>query len=353
LLRSGGSLGNIQVSYTINGELTPGARVILVAHPLTGDQFVCKKNVVTGRDGWWREYVGPGKAINTDRFCVICTNILGGCMGTTGPETRKSDDDRPWGAEFPIITIQDMVHVQREFLRYIGVDHLHTVIGGSMGGMQVLEWLRLYPEVSDRYLIIASSYRQPVQNIGFHEVGRRAILLDPKWEHGDYQRKGVFPHKGLAIARMVAHMTYLSPDSLSDKFGRRLQDRNEKAYTIGEEFQIESYLAYQGSSFTERFDANSYLYITKAVDYFDQSEDYGGDLSEAYAHFRGLREKLVDLIAFNSDWLYPANEMKTVYEAVMTNGGKATFTELSAPFGHDSFLMESPELMKLIRELVV
>lgn len=354
-LTSGQTLRGIQVAYTINGRLDSRAGVILITHALTGDQYVCETNVKTGKYGWWSEYVGSGKVIDTDKYCVICTNVLGGCMGTTGPSTHKEDGTGLWGAEFPVITIEDMVNVQREFLTNIGVNHLYAIVGGSMGGMQVLEWLRKYPDAAEKYLVIASSYRQPVQNIGFHEIGRRAILLDPLWKGGQYEREKVSPEMGLAVARMISHMTYLSPEALSKKFGRRLQDRNEKTYSIEEEdeFQIESYLNYQGVSFTDRFDANSYLYITKAVDYFDQSEDYAGDLVEAYSKITGLRGKVVDLISFSSDWLYPPTEMEAIYDALMKNGGRCKSTIISSPFGHDSFLVKNENLERQINKTVL
>jgi homoserine O-acetyltransferase len=352
-LRSGHFMNNIQVAYTINGALTSNAKVILVLHALTGDQYVASKNPITGRKGWWPDYVGSGKVIDTDIYCVICTNILGGCMGTTGPTTEKTpESEELWGGDFPVITIQDMVNVQQEFLKNIGVNNIFAIVGGSMGGMQVLEWLRLFPEITNKFLILASSYRQSVQNIGFHEIGRKAIQLDPMWASGNYLKRGIFPNKGLKIARMVAHMTYLSSNGLTEKFGRRLQGKNVKGYSLEEDFQLESYLNYQGDSFTERFDPCSYIYITKAVDYFDQSEDFFGDLKEAYSEIREIKKKSIDLISFDSDWLYPTSEMETIYDAVTKNGGTCTLTELSIPHGHDSFLLKDASLEKKIFEIL-
>jgi homoserine O-acetyltransferase len=346
-------LSNIQVAYTINGTLNSKAKIILVLHALTGDQYVASENPITGRKGWWSDYVGHGMVIDTDKYCVICTNILAGCMGTTGPTTKKTlESDELWGGDFPVITIQDMIMVQREFLKNIGIDNLYAIIGGSMGGMQVLEWLRLFPDITNKFLILASSYRQSVQNIGFHEIGRKAIQLDPMWVSGQYHKNKCFPSQGLKIARMVAHMTYLSSAGLTEKFGRRLQDKNVKSYSLEEDFQLESYLNYQGNSFTERFDPCSYVYITKAVDYFDQSEKYYGDLTETYSKFGDIKSKSITLISFNSDWLYPTSEMETIRIAVAKNGGNCILTELTSPYGHDSFLIKDPNLEKTIYEFL-
>lgn len=350
VLHSKRCLRNVQVAYTINGNMKPGIPIIYIAHSLTGDQYVASDNPITKRKGWWTEYVGKGKVIDTDKYCIICSNVLGGCMGTTGPATMISpDEERYWGGDFPVITIQDMIKVQREFLRSLGIDKLHAIIGGSMGGMQALEWLRLYPEITNRYIVIASSYRQPVQNIGFHEIGRNAIQLDPNWLSGHYLSENKKPSKGLKIARMVAHMTYLSSNGITKKFGRRLQDKNDKSYNIDEiDFQLESYLNYQGWTFTDRFDPCSYIYITKAVDYFDQSEDFFGDLNEAYSHIPKLDKKSVDMIGYDSDWLYPISEMETIRDAINLNGGKSSLTEFSSIYGHDSFLLHDVRLQKKI-----
>ncbi len=352
-LSSGNTISNIQVAYTINGTLNSKSRIILVAHALTGDQFVSSENPITGRKGWWSEYVGNGKVIDTDEYCIICTNILAGCMGTTGPTTTKTpNSDELWGGDFPVVTIEDMVKVQREFLENIGINSLYAIIGGSMGGMQVLEWLRLFPEITDKFLVIASSFRQSIQNIGFHEIGRKAIQLDPNWLSGHYLKKGCFPIQGLRIARMVAHMTYLSSNGLTEKFGRRLQDRNVLSYSLEEDFQLESYLNYQGTSFTNRFDPCSYIFITKAVDYFDQSEKDFGNLVETYSQIKEIKSKSISLISFNSDWLYPTSEMQTIYDAVNKNGGNCTLTELESPHGHDSFLIRNVELEKNINNFL-
>ena len=349
ILESGKTLRDIQVAYTIAGNLSKDADVVLVTHALTGDQFVCSENSETRRKGWWSHYVGPNRPIDTNKYCVICQNVLGGCSGTTGPSTPRIDTSIP-GASFPIITIGDMVKVQNELLKSLGINKLHSIVGGSMGGMQVLEWLRLFPEWSNKYLVIASSYRQPVQNIGFHDIGRRAIMLDPVWADGQYNLNGNSPNKGLSIARMIGHMTYLSSMAFTEKFGRRLQDKNEKSYSFEDDFQVESYLRHQGISFTSRFDANSYLYITKAVDYFDQSYDYAYSLEDTYKNFMDIKNRFVDLVGFSTDWLYPSTEMKKIYEAIMFAGGKSTFTEFNSEFGHDAFLMPNPEFEAYMRD---
>lgn len=353
-LSSGETLRDIQVGYTIIGEPNFDSEVILICHALTGDQYVSEKNPLTNRDGWWSEYVGSGKCIDTDKYCVITTNVLGGCMGTTGPTSTHdvNGDEFPWGSDFPVVTIEDMVKVQREFLRSIGVNRLYAIIGGSMGGMQVLEWLRLFPEYSNKFLVIASSYRQSVQNIGFHQIGRRAIELDPNWCSGHYLKNNSFPDRGLTIARMVALMTYQSQALLAEKFDRRLQSENQKLFKLTGDFQIESYLDHHGSTFTNRFDPCSYVFITKAVDYFDQSEICQGDLNEAYSINDGIKGKFVDLISFDSDTLYPTSEMSTIYEAVLRNGGRSNLQEISTIHGHDSFLIHNSDLMNAISETI-
>ena len=258
------------------------SNAILVCHALSGDQYVAGDHPMTGRPGWWEVVVGPGKILDTDKYFVICSNILGGCMGTVGPKETNPETGEPWGLSFPVITIADMVRAQAMMLDALDIQDLFCVIGGSMGGMQVLEWAAIYPDRVFSAVPIACSALHSAQNIAFHETGRQAITADPDWRSGDYHRQGVVPHRGLAIARMVAHVTYMSEASLHSKFGRKLQDRDSVTYGFDADFQVESYLRHQGSTFVDRFDANSYLYITRAMDYFDLAERYDGVLAQAF-----------------------------------------------------------------------
>ena len=342
-LDGGQSLPRVEVAYETSGTLNADkSNAILLFHALTMDQHVVSTHPRTGKPGWWSKSVGPGKVIDTDRYYVICANVLGGCMGSTGPASL-ADDGKPWGMRFPVITIRDMVRAQVALLDAMGIAQLHAVIGGSMGGMQALSFAANWPQRTRAVLVIASTARHSAQNIAFHEVGRQAIMADPKWQGGGYPA-GKGPDDGLAVARMAAHITYLSEAGLTEKFGRRLQDRAEKTFGFDADFQVESYLRHQGLSFTDRFDANSYLYITRAMDYFDLAEEHGGKLAEAFA---GAKARFC-LISFDTDWLYPTTESRIIAHALNAAGAPVSFVELSAPFGHDSFLLDVPAQDRVI-----
>ena len=348
-LDSGQSLAEVVVAYETYGELAPARdNAILVCHALTGDQYVASAHPMTGKPGWWERMVGPGKPVDTDRFHVICANVIGGCMGSTGPASL-APGGTPWGKQFPVITIRDMVRAQVALLDGLGIERLHAVVGGSMGGMQALSLAANFPDRAARVLAIATTARHSAQNIAFHEVGRQAVMADPDWQGGDYYQSGRSPDKGLAVARMAAHITYLSENGLTEKFGRNLQDRPDgtkgvKSFGFDADFQVESYLRYQGSGFTQRFDANSYLYITRAMDYFDIAEEHGGKLADAFA---GAQARFC-LVSFDSDWLYPTSESRHVVHALNAAGAAVSFVELSAPFGHDSFLLDVPALDRVV-----
>ncbi len=344
-LDSGQVLSGVEIGYETYGELAADkSNAILICHALTGDQYVASDHPITGKPGWWERIVGPGQVIDTDRFHVICANVIGSCMGSTGPASL-AEDGYPYGMRFPVITIRDMVRGLVGLLDDFGIEKLHTVIGGSMGGMQALSLAANWPERAERMLVIASSARHSAQNIAFHEVGRQAIMADRYWTGGDYYASDASPDNGLAVARMAAHITYLSEEGLTEKFGRNLQDRETKSFGFDADFQVESYLRYQGSGFTQRFDANSYLYITRAMDYFDLAEEHGGTLANAFA---GTSARFC-LISFDSDWLYPTAESRHVVHALNAAGAKVSFVELSAPHGHDSFLLEHEQLDRVMR----
>jgi len=295
--------------------------------------------VSIGLPGWWDRMVGPGKPIDTNRFHVICANVIGGCMGSTGPAS-PAPDGKPYGMRFPVITIRDMVRAQVALLEQLGIGRLYAVVGGSMGGMQALSLVADWPHIPERVLVIAATATMPAQNIAFQEVGRQAIMADPNWQEGAYYGTGRSPDAGLSVARMAAHITYLSEESLTQKFGRRLQDRQAKSFGFDADFQIESYLRYQGLSFISRFDANSYLYLTRAMSYFDLAEERGGRLADA---FRGTQARFL-VVSFDSDWLYPTELSRTLAHALNAASVPVSFMELSAPFGHDSFLLDVPTL---------
>jgi homoserine O-acetyltransferase/O-succinyltransferase len=344
-LDSGRSLGNVVVAYESYGELNAQkSNAILIFHALTGDQYVASTHPITGKPGWWDRMVGPGKPIDTSRFFVICVNVIGSCLGSTGPASL-AEDGKPYGMRFPVITIRDMVRAQVALLDALGIARLHAIVGGSMGGMQALSMAANFPERAERVMAIATTARHSAQNIAFHEVGRQAIMADPNWQEGDYYGSGKTPDKGLSVARMAAHITYLSEAGLTDKFGRRLQDREEKSFGFDADFQIESYLRYQGISFTDRFDANSYLYITRAMDYFDLAEEHGGRLADAFA---GAKSRFC-LISFDTDWLYPTSDSRNIVHALNAVAAPVSFVELSAPFGHDSFLLDVPALDRVVK----
>lgn len=349
-LDSGEVLDGVTIAYESYGKLSAAKdNAILVCHALTGDQYLASAHPLTGKPGWWERMVGPGKPIDTDRFHVICANVVGSCMGSTGPASLAADG-KPYAMRFPVITIRDMVRGLVALLDGLGIQQLHAVVGGSMGGMQALSLAANFPDRAARVLAIATTARHSAQNIAFHEVGRQAIMADPAWADGEYHAVDQRPVAGLSVARMAAHITYLSEAGLTEKFGRRLQDKADgsagaKSFGFDADFQVESYLRYQGSGFTRRFDANSYLYITRAMDYFDLAEEHGGQLASAFADTPAR----FCLVSFDSDWLYPTAESRHVVHALNAAGAPVSFVELSAPFGHDSFLLDVPPLDRVIK----
>ncbi|MFQ5764017.1 MAG: homoserine O-acetyltransferase [Rhodospirillales bacterium] len=345
-LDCGAEISDFPVAYQTYGELDADkSNAIMVCHALTGDQFLAERHPVTGKEGWWEQVVGPGKTIDTDRFFVICANILGGCMGTIGPKEINPGTGKPWGLDFPVITIADMVRCQALLLDHLGIKQLFAVIGGSMGGMQVLEWASMYPERVFTAIPVAAAALHTAQNIAFHEVGRQAIMADPDWCGGDYLNQGKRPTKGLAVARMAAHITYLSNQALHRKFGRRLQNRDGLSYGFDAEFQVESYLRHQGITFVDRFDANSYLYITRAMDYFDLAAKHGGVLANAFK-YTPVR---FCVISFTGDWLYPTEENRRIVLALNAVAANVSFAEVDSDKGHDAFLLDEPEFERVLR----
>jgi homoserine O-acetyltransferase len=340
-LDCGTSLGPIDLAYQTYGALNDdSSNAILVCHALTGDQHVANTHPVTGKPGWWEIMVGPGKPIDTDRFFVICANHLGGCMGSTGPMSENPETGKPYGLDFPVITISDMVKAEARLLDHLGIDQLFSVIGGSMGGMQVLEWAASHGSRVFSAIPVATGARHSSQNIAFHEVGRQAVMADPEWCGGRYLDEGKLPRKGLAVARMAAHITYLSDDALHRKFGRNLQDREKISFGFDADFQVESYLRHQGYTFVDRFDPNSYLYMTRAMDYFDLAADHGGELSKA---FEGTQTRFC-CVSFTSDWLFPTEETRTVVQALNAVAANVSFVEIETDKGHDAFLLDEPML---------
>ncbi len=344
-LACGVELGPFTVAYQTYGTLNAArSNAILVCHALTGDQYVAGINPVTGRPGWWDAIVGPGEPLDTDRYFVVCANVLGGCMGTTGPASTEPATGARYNMRFPVITIGDMVEAQAMLLDHLGIERLLSVVGGSMGGMQALEWARRFPARVCSAIPIACAARHTAQNIAFHEVGRRAIMSDPDWHQGEYATHHTTPAQGLAVARMMAHITYLSEAALHRKFGRGLQDHTEPAFGFEAVFQVESYLRHQGRSFVERFDANSYLYITRAMDYFDIAADYGGHL---HAAFTDTPVRFC-VISFSSDWLFPTAESRDIVHALNGNAANVSSVEIETDKGHDSFLLDEPEFHAIL-----
>jgi len=345
-------ISNFPLAYQTYGELNHNkSNAILVCHALTGDQYLANKNPITGKDGWWQFMVGPNKPIDTNKFFVICSNILGGCMGSFGPKELNKATKIPYGLDFPIVTIADMVKAQNLLIKSFGIEKLHAVIGGSTGGMQVLAWLNLFPNQVNIAIPIATSYHHSPQNIAFHEVGRQAIMADVNWCGGNYLAEKKFPSQGLAVARMTAHITYLSQIALHKKFGRDLRNQH-KSFSFGKDFAVESYLHHQGKRFVERFDPNSYLYITKAVDYFDLATDYNNNLSLAFSGFAQNKNGKVFLITFSDDWLFPPAESKKLTQAMASIGIKVSLVVIDSENGHDSFLLPSSLLEKTIAGVI-
>ncbi|MGH7118484.1 MAG: homoserine O-acetyltransferase MetX [Acetobacteraceae bacterium] len=342
-LDCGIELREVTVAYRTYGRLNrERTNAVLVCHALTGDQYVAETHPATGKPGWWDAVVGPGKPVDTGRFFVIAANVLGGCMGSTGPLSIR--DDQPesgrallWGTDFPPVTIRDMVRAQKRLIEHLGIGRLFCVLGGSMGGMQVLEWAALYPDCVWSAVPIATASYHSAQNIAFHEVGRQAIFADPDWEGGRYWEHGKVPAHGLAVARMAAHITYLSEQALTRKFGRRL--RSGPSLTLFHDlFEVESYLRHQGSTFVSRFDANSYLSMTRAMDFFDLAAEYGSDLALAFA---GSRTRFC-VISFSSDWLFPTAQSRAIARALNRAAANVSFVEVESDKGHDAFLLDEP-----------
>ena len=345
-LESGKELKNVQVAYETYGELNDKKdNAILLLHALTGDAHAAGYHQGDEKPGWWDIMVGPGKAFDTDKYFVICSNMLGGCQGTTGPSSVNPDTGNVYGLGFPVITIEDVVKVQKRLIDYLGVKKLR-VAGGSMGGMQAMEWAIQHREMVTHSIIIASTSRLSAQGIAFNAVGRNAIVSDPNWNNGDYY-DGEKPEKGLGIARMVGHITYLCEESMHEKFARRFQDKEAPDFHFDIDFEVESYLAYQGQIFVDRFDANSYLYITKAVDYFDLASKYGS-LEEAF----GKTDAKFLIISFSSDWLFPSSQSKEIVNALMKNQKDVSFCEIESPCGHDAFLLEHKTQSKIIKSFL-
>jgi homoserine O-acetyltransferase len=345
-LDAGVALSPFQIAYKTYGTLNAArSNAVLVCHALTGDQHVASQHPVTKKQGWWETMLGPGKAIDTERYFVISPNVIGACMGTTGPASINPATGKPWGLDFPVVTIRDMVRAQAMLLDYLGIDSLFAVAGGSMGGMQALQWPASYPDRVFAALPIACATRHSAQNIAFHEVGRQAIMADPEWRAGRYLVEGTDPRRGLAVARMGAHITYLSDAALHRKFGRKFQDRQNPTFSFDADFEVESYLRHQGISFVERFDANSYLYLTRAMDYFDLAADYGGVLANG---FKGAQTRFC-IVSFTSDWLFPTSESRDIVHALNAGRARVSFAEIVTDKGHDAFLLDEPELFAIVR----
>jgi len=340
ILESGEKLGPITLAYETYGELNEQkSNSILVLHALSGDAHAA------GPKGWWENMIGPGKGLDTNKYFVICSNVIGGCRGSTGPSSTNPKTGKPYGTDFPTVSIGDMVNAQKRLIGHLGIKKLLTVIGGSMGGMQVLQWMVAYPESLRSAIPIATTMKHTPQQIAFNEVGRQAIMADPDWKGGHYYGSTI-PAKGLAVARMIGHITYMSDISMTEKFGRRLRADKEPV-KFAAEFEVEGYLRYRGDNFVKRFDANSYLYITKAIDYFNI---LNGNRKLANI-FIGLKAKVL-VIAFKSDWLYPAYQSQEIVKACKLAGVDATYCEINSTYGHDAFLLETDEETQLIKHFL-
>ena len=344
-LDAGATLSPFTIAYETYGTLNEDrSNAILACHALTGDQYAASPSPVTGKPGWWSSMIGPGKPINTDRYFVICSNVLGGCSGSTGPASINPETGKAYGLDLPVITIRDMVRAQTMLIKHLGIEKLFSVIGGSMGGMQAIQWASEYPEFCASAIFIATAPHHTSQNIAFYEVGRQAVMADPEWHGGRYLELGTTPRKGLSVARMAAHVTYMSEQSLQSKFGRNLQNRDAKTFSFDADFQIESYLRHQGMTFVDRFDPNSYLYVTRAMDYFDIAADYGGQLAKAFNH----KTPRVCLVSFTSDWHYPTSGSRLLVHALNAAGASVSFVEIETDKGHDAFLLEEHEFFDAV-----
>ncbi len=343
-LECGMEVSDFPVAFQTYGTLNAEkSNAILACHGLTGDQYALGTHPVTGKPGWWELLIGPGKVIDTDRYFVIATNVIGGCMGSFGPKSINPATGKSYGLDFPVVTIADMVHAQALLLDQLGIKQLFCVLGGSMGGMIALSWAALYPDRVFCAIPIATSAKHSAQNIAFHEIGRQSIMVDPDWCDGKYFEQKKFPVKGLSVARMAAHITYLSEHALHRKFGRSLQDRERISYGFEADFQVESYLRYQGAAFVERFDANSYFYITRAMDYFDLTQN--GGLTQC---FLGSKARFL-IIAFSSDWLFPTSESRVIVRALNAAAVNVSFAEITTDKGHDAFLLDEPEFFLTVK----
>lgn len=346
-LDCGMEIADFPLAYQTYGTLNETAsNAVLVCHGLTADQYVASPHPVTGKEGWWDYLIGPVKPLDTNKFFVICSNVIGGCMGSFGPKSVNPATGREYGLDFPVLTIADMARAQALLVEALGVSKLACIIGGSMGGMIALQFTSLFPERVGAVVAAATSARQSPQNIAFNEIGRQAIMVDPEWNHGRYFEERRFPARGLAVARMAAHMTYLSESGLQAKFGRDLQDRDQVTFGFEADFQIESYLRHQGSSFVERFDPNSYFYITRALDYFDLAAANEGRLSRAFA---GCEKTRFLVLSFSTDWLYPTSESMKLVKALNAVSAPVSFTEIESDRGHDAFLLEIPEYVDCLK----
>ena len=348
-LDCGKTINDFPIAYETYGSLNEKKdNAILVFHALTGDQFVTGLNPITKKEGWWSYAVGHDKAIDTKKYFVICSNVIGGCMGSFGPSHIDPHTGKVFGTNFPILTINDMVNAQLNLLDHFRIDKLFSIAGGSMGGMQVLQFISNFPDKSKTVVPIACTSSHSAQNIAFNELGRQAIAADSNWKDGTYSSNNINPNKGLAVARMAAHITYLSKKGLQEKFGRKLQEREDVKFGFDADFQIESYLRYQGSVFVDRFDANSYLYITRAMDYFDLSKQFNGNLSNA---FKATKAKFF-IMSFTSDWLYPTQENKDIVIALNSIGADVGFVEIKSDKGHDSFLLDVPDFLSALKNFL-
>ena len=346
-LESGDIIDSFKLAFKTYGKLNADkTNAILVCHALTGDQYVAGNNPITGREGWWSRMVGPNKPIDTNKFFVICSNVLGGCAGSTGPKELQNGSDVAYGGNFPSVTIKDMVKAQSLLIESLNIEKLFSVIGGSMGAMQALQWAIDFPNKILNIIHIAGALKHSAQNIAFHEVGRQAIMSDPIWKNGKYFENNEVPERGLSVARMIAHITYLSENAMHRKFGRKLQSRDIISFGFDADFQVESYLRYQGKSFVERFDANSYLYLTRAMDYFDHDETFRKNIE--FSHNPNNHLKYL-IVSFTSDWLFPTIESKMIVNQLNSLSREVSFLEIDTDKGHDSFLLEEPQLDDVIK----
>ena len=346
-LESGDIIDSFKLAFKTYGKLNADkTNAILVCHALTGDQYVAGNNPITGREGWWSRMVGPNKPIDTNKFFVICSNVLGGCAGSTGPKELQNGSDVAYGGNFPSVTIKDMVKAQSLLIESLNIEKLFSVIGGSMGAMQALQWAIDFPDKILNIIHIAGALKHSAQNIAFHEVGRQAIMSDPIWKNGKYFENNEVPERGLSVARMIAHITYLSENAMHRKFGRKLQSRDIISFGFDADFQVESYLRYQGKSFVERFDANSYLYLTRAMDYFDHDETFRKNIE--FSHNPNYHLKYL-IVSFTSDWLFPTIESKMIVNQLNSLSREVSFLEIDTDKGHDSFLLEEPQLDDVIK----